>query len=271
MKSLWVHWPLLRREIALAKYLLLFLDYDGTLTPVVDDPSKAHLPISMKHLIQQLVSQPGVRVVVISGRRLKELKRLVGIKPLHYIGNHGLELQGPRLRYVNPVALRERPLLQRIARHLKMRLKPIRGAWVEDKGLTLSIHFRKVKRSDRVRVKQIVQESIRPYRQTGRVRATFGKMVLEIRPPVLWHKGKIVDWLMARGEKVFSAKKGLFPVYLGDDLTDENAFALLRSKGLTIRVGPFTKRTLARYGLRSPQQVRVLLRRILAIRVGKVK
>lgn len=263
MQSLWEAWPLLERQVASAGRVLVVLDYDGTLAPIVDHPSKARLPIATKGLLGRLARQPGVRVALLSGRCLSDLKRLVGVRGLYYGGNHGLELQGPSLRYVNPVARANRPFVKRIADELKIILRSVPGAWVEEKGLTLSVHRRNVPQGASRRFRRLVAQLTAPYVKQGAIRVTRGKRVIEVRPPVDWDKGETVKWLLRR----LAARGGVrrtAVICLGDDETDEDAFALVNhAGGISVRVGGPARRTVAEYRLKDAGEVSTWLRVLL--------
>lgn len=265
MTSLWSAWPALQRRVSDADRLLLFLDYDGTLTPITDHPTHAKLSVSLKKLLQRLVQHPDIDVALISGRRLSDLKTMTGIPGLCYVGNHGLELESPSFRYVNPGAQTARPLLQQIARQLRTELQPIAGAWVEDKGLTLTVHFRNVQPRKAVLVKNGFYEVLEPFLVRRQVRVTAGKQVLEVRPLVRWTKGTIVDWLLARA-LASAGEVTVLPIYVGDDETDEEAFATLRRSGVTVAVGPHTPLTQAQYVVKTPADVRRFLQQMLEAR-----
>lgn len=263
-KSLWLAWPSLREKIAGARELALFLDYDGTLTPIVKHPSRARLAAGMRQLLRKLAAQPGIWVALVSGRELGELRRMVRLPRLCYVGNHGLELHGPKMRYLNPVARRSRPVMRRIAGALRSEIRGVKGAWVEDKGLSLSAHFRGVEPAEKILVRNGFYRVVRPYQEKGRVCVTSGKEVFEVRPPVRWDKGRMVRWLLARREAMTGQE--VLPAYVGDDLTDEDAFEALGRRGITVAVGPGTPLTRAGYVVRSPLEVKRLLELILEAR-----
>jgi len=245
--------------------VVLFLDYDGTLTPIREHPSEAILSAEARRLLRGLARQEGIWMALVSGRALRELKRLVGLRGICYVGNHGLELQGPKLRYINPAARMSRPLLKRIARQLRGVLRPIAGAWVEDKGLTLAVHHRRVKPQDKLAVRNLFYEVIRTYRERRRVRVTAGKEVFEVRPPVRWTKGTIVQWLLARRDALLAGAT-ILPIYIGDDQTDEDAFNALKGRGISIAVGGSNPLTRAQYQVRSSNEVLRFLRLLLNVR-----
>ena len=268
MRSLLAAWPALRRRIERAGQVVLFLDYDGTLTPIVGHPSKARLSPPARRLLRELNKQRGIWIALVSGRALKEVRRMVGLKELCYVGNHGLELAGPKLRHVNPMARKSRPLLRKVAASLRKELRRIPGAWVEDKGLTLAVHCRQVKPREKLLVRNAFHEAVFSYEKKKQIRVTAGKEVFEVRPPVHWTKGTVVTWLLARREAVGPGGPVL-PVYIGDDLTDEDAFKALGSRGITVAVGPPNPLTRARYGAASHLQVLDFLRRLLKARKEK--
>lgn len=269
-KSLWTAWPAVQRRLAAAPHWLLCFDLDGTLAPLASHPAQVRLPAITRRLLRQLARQPGVWVGVVSGRALREVRRCVGLPGLCYVGNHGLELAGPTLRYVNPVALACRPLIQQLARLLTPALRAVPGAWVENKGLTLSVHYRAVARPALLVLRTRVLALVGPFQEQRRVRVTFGKCVIEVRPAVRWTKGTILQWLWARCQ-AFGGAEGTLPLYIGDDETDEDAFAAVRERGVTIAVGPSTPLTQAQYAVGSPREVQRLLRQLVALRRARGK
>jgi len=259
MKSLWAHRAFFKRRAAQAESLLLFLDYDGTLTPIAAHPSRARLPADTRRLLRRLVSLPGVWIAVVSGRSLRDLRRMVGIQGLCYVGNHGLELQGPGLRYVHPAAQARRLLLKRISGTVKAAVRPIPGAWVEEKGLTFSIHWRAVPRPAQRTFHRLVEALMAPHLKRGLLRRTHGKRVIDVRPPVDWGKGTAVAWLVTRINGRDASRRARIG-YLGDDETDEDAFRTVnRLGGVSVFVGHRGRRTAARHWLKDPTDVRAWL------------
>jgi len=241
--------------------VFLFLDFDGTLAEIVSVPSKARLAKKTKELLDKLVLKKDFRVAVISGRSLEDIKKRVGIKNVIYAGNHGLEIEGPKIKYIFSVGRQYRKILLRIKSDLEERLSKFKGVLVEDKGLSLSLHFRRIHKGLISKIKTIFHEVTIVYNVKGQIKLSSGKKVLEIRPNVDWDKGKVVLWLLAR--QVFSLKgKPIIPVYIGDDLTDEDAFRALKNKGVTIVVGR-KKHSFADYYLLSSREVPILLEKIL--------
>lgn len=225
---------------------LLLLDYDGTLAPIVRNPARAVLGVRRRALLRRLARLPGVRVGIVSGRELAWLRRQVGVPGLLYVGNHGLEMSGPGLRFVHAPARRHAETMRRLAARLRAALRGIPGAVVEAKGLTLSVHRRMVPPSQRPVVRHRAAAVLDPLVLAGRIRITRGKQVLEVRPPVAWTKGEAVGRLSRR----YRAAGGAL-WYVGDDMTDEDAFrAVNRSGGISILLGR-RRRSAAQWRVRS--------------------
>jgi len=230
--------------------LSLFLDYDGTLTPIVGRPERAHLSYTMKEVLRRLKKR--YPLAVISGRSLDDLMERVGIPDLVYAGNHGLEIESEEFSYRVERAQELRETIAAIAAILDTRLKSFRGAIVEYKGLTLSIHYRLVDVHEVSRLMEVVKSILAPYKERGRVKVKEGKKVIEVRPPVEWDKGTATTWILDRG-----AFRDTLPIYIGDDETDRDAFKALKNRGLSIVVGHKWKE--ADYFLEDQSEVKGLL------------
>jgi trehalose-phosphatase len=269
MQPLFAAWPAVRERLRGASRIALLLDYDGTLTPIVSHPSNARLSAAGRRLLRSLSRRPEIWIALVSGRSLKEVRRMAGVKGLCYVGNHGLELAGPKIRHINPTARKSRPVMKKIAALLRKELKRIPGAWVEDKGLTLSVHCRKVNPKKKPLARRLFRDIVRPYVGKKQIRLTAGKEVFEVRPPARWTKGSVVNWLLARQELAGLARRRalsrgpVLPIYVGDDLTDEDAFRALGSRGVTVKVGAGNPLTRAQYRLRSPAEVERFLQRLI--------
>jgi len=259
MQHLFSVWLEISRRLKAAGRMLLLCDYDGTLTPIVDSPELADLPEGTRHHLQNLSLQGRLTAGIISGRALADLKQRVGIGNIIYAGNHGLEIEGPGIGIVNPVAEEMRPVFRLIQQVLSKALTPIRGAQVENKGLSLSVHYRMVEEEKSEEVRTIFETVIATARSLGKVRVTSGKMVYEVRPPVDWDKGKAIALLIDRYSR-HKNKKETLPIFLGDDRTDEDGFKVIREhNGIPIFVGNELAHTAASYYLRSPQEVEQFL------------
>jgi len=266
MKYLFARWVNLKKDI-IDKYIILFLDYDGTLSPIADTPHQAIIPKETKALLKELTKSLRVKIAIISGRSLSDIKALVGLKDIIYAGNHGLEIEGPKIKFEPLVSLRCKAVLEQIKNDLNKRLSSINGAFVEDKGLSLSLHYRLVDKKNIPQVKAIFHETIILYLVRNKIKIKTGKMVLEVRPPSEWGKGKIVLWLLVR-QKFALKDKDVVPIYIGDDTTDEDAFKVLKNNGITIFVGK-PKPSYAQYYLKDTNEVKEFLKRILLMQSDK--
>ncbi len=235
-------------------HLVLLLDFDGTLAPIVDRPEMAAMPRRTRAALDRLMAMGGVTVAVVSGRGLADVRERAAIPGIAYAGNHGMEIEGAGLHRIHPEAAAARPELEEVAAVIEPTLEGIDGAFLEDKGLTLSIHYRMAP-DHAEEVREIVLEAA-----GGRagLAVTEGKMVVEVRPRVEWHKGKAVLFLLDQVRPPPDA-----PVlYLGDDRTDEDAFRALASwspaaEGILIADAPPAE-SAATAWLRDPAEVGAL-------------
>ncbi|HZZ82120.1 MAG TPA: trehalose-phosphatase [Gemmataceae bacterium] len=238
----------LEDQVQRAGHVLFALDYDGTLTPIVEDPMHAVLPPPTRELLGSLARFKDVSVAIMSGRIIKDLRELVALNELIYVGNHGVEIEGPRFRFTEPAASVAAPELHQLGIDLAEILSHIPGAVVEDKGLSIGIHHRQVAPVDAEEVWQRVLRAIDPIKD--RLQLTAGAKIYEIRPRVSWNKGDTVNWIRNRLEL-----PNTLVIYAGDDITDEDAFAVLGNDAVTIKVGDSAATTTAQYLLPSPAEV----------------
>jgi trehalose-phosphatase len=240
------------KQLLKDRRLFVFLDYDGTLAPIAEKPEYALITKQAKDLLRELSNAPRCRIAVISGRSLKDISSMVGLSDIIYGGNHGLELAGPGVRFKSPVSQKHRDILKKILRVLRNKLRPIKGVLIENKDLSLSIHYRRVNDKNIPLVKNIFCETTAFNLWRNEIRVRLGKKVFEVCPPVNWDKGKAVLWLLHNMS--FSEKASVMPIYIGDDVTDEDAFKILKDSGLTVFVGR-QQRTNAQYYVNDTDEV----------------
>jgi len=217
MKHLLSNWPEIAKRLHGAKSILLFADYDGTLTPIVDRPEDAVIPDDTKKVLRALSVLPGFTVGIISGRSLADVMERVGLISVVYAGNHGMEIKDlSGILYVDPEVKKAQPIIDSIYKKLVKKLGRIKGALVENKGLSLSIHYRLVDESMLQKVHTIFDDIVKEAKESGDVRITHGKKVFEIRPAADIDKGKAIRRLVDKQINESAAGGGkLLPIYIG--------------------------------------------------------
>lgn len=242
--------------------VLLFLDFDGTLAPIAPTPDEASLPAETRALLRDLATGERCTIAVVSGRSLDDLRAKIAIDGIAYIGNHGLEpaAAGPLPVYRPSAPIRE--LLDLVKSDLAWRLKGVSGVLFEDKGASLAVHYRLVEPARAGSVEAAVRSSVAAIDVGGLLDIAFGKMVLEVRQQIGWNKGTAVSWLL-RAEELRRGK--VFPMYVGDDVTDEDGFRAVAGRGVGVLVGE-PRETAATHYVRNPEEVVRLLRLVAATR-----
>ncbi len=233
--------------------LALFVDYDGTLTPLVDHPSQAKLKKPVRDAIEAIVARSDASVTVVSGRSLEDLRKLVPVQGVAYAANHGLDIDGPHLDRFRHEDL---PVFERKTHELAESLQDlaVAGAWVEEKGATLTYHFRAV---DDEAQDHLAGEARGRILAAG-FQARDAHCAVEARPPIAWDKGHAVHFVL-RNRYGPAWSESVRVIYLGDDQTDEDAFRVLSGLGITFRVGSADRPTLATRQLPNDAAVQALL------------
>ena len=240
-------WPQVARSLHSAPGFVLFVDFDGTLVPLRERPTDVPpLDPSWRKILRRLARCKRLTFYVISGRRLADLRKLLPVPGVRLLGLHGWEG-----RDVPPLD-KERGLVRQARRLLQQRLSKIPQIWLEDKGLGLAVHYRGAPPQSVRLARPIVLDVAKilgPH-----IHIIRGDKVWEILPHQIDGKGSAVRALLSQ------EPPSTLPIIVGDDLTDERAFAVL-PRGLTVRVGK-NLRTRARYLLRDPEEVKVFLQKL---------
>ena len=239
------------------KGLAVFLDYDGTLTPIVSQPENAWLSDSMRQVLRELAAR--APVAILSGRDLNDVRRRVDLDGVVYAGSHGFDIaaSGGLCRQLGTEYL---SVLDTAEKELRDALDEIPGAQLERKRFSVAAHYRNVKENDASKVREVVEAISAGHRE---LRSMNGKKVYELLPAIDWDKGRAVIWLL---ETLDLEREDLRPIYIGDDSTDEDAFRALEHRGVGILVTEQSQPTTARYSLKDPAEVERFLRALTAVR-----
>ncbi|MDI6765908.1 MAG: trehalose-phosphatase [Bacteroidota bacterium] len=252
-------WQNLQQKISNSNKIFLFLDYDGTIVSIKKHPSLAVLPLITRTLIAQLARHSNISVCIVTGRSLNDIRNLLGIKNILYAANHGFQIHHKKRTWIHPDVKRVLPLIKKVEGALVKGLKPIKGFLIENKGFTLSVHYRNVKPEDVQQLKIILKIIVSLFYEA--LKLTAGKKVIEVRPQIQWDKGKAILKIL----KMYRVTDKSTVIFIGDDKTDEDAFRLLPSHAITIRVAK-NKSTYAKYYLRNSSEVRQLLENIISLK-----
>lgn len=236
--------------------LALYLDFDGTLVPIVARPEDVLLPDSLRVVLQRLAAV--VPVALVSGRDRKDVARHVGIDGLIYAGSHGNDICGPGIHFT--VGDDHLASLDGAEHWLRDRLAGVKGALVERKRFGVALHTRLVEPASHQLVEDVARAALAAY---PGLKLTDGKEVLELRPDLAWDKGRAVLKL----QQVLSGD-GIdrVPLFIGDDVTDEDAIAAIADQGaaggIAIRVTDVAVATQAHWRLDDPGDVARYLTRL---------
>jgi trehalose-phosphatase len=213
--------------------LVVMLDVDGTLAPIAPVFDQARVPVETQKVISSLVEQPSVHVALVTGRGGATAKRMVGVENLWVVGNHGFEIQGPNGEdFADPNVATYRDVIATAAARLQPKISAMQGVIIENKAITLSVHWRLAPADIAPSLRNVVDEVA----NSLGLRVTDGKRIFEIKPPALIDKGTAV---LALAERLTNGGDGGSIVFAGDDVTDEDAIRALRAhhpRAVTIRV-----------------------------------
>lgn len=256
LPSALARWHEFQRDLA-GRTPALFLDYDGTLTPIVEHPDSATLSDDMRRVVRRLAER--FDTTIVSGRAREDVARRVAVDDVNVAGSHGFDIAGrsragSRIRH--EVGKDIAPLIGEVAARLDASLAGTYGVIVEPKTFMVAVHYRLVADEHLAAVEAAVDRVLADYPQ---LRKAEGKKVFELRPRLDWDKGKAVLWLLGALDL---EKPDIVPVYVGDDTTDEDAFHALQGVGIPILVTASPRPTAAAYTLRDTDEVREFLERI---------
>lgn len=242
----------IQKKILKSDHIFLFLDYDGTLVFFKEKPTDVTTPQHVKHIIRQLIKNQKVTVVIVTGRPLQEIRKLLTIRGLSFIALHGLSIKTPNEPQDNwDQATQARLIVKAIKNDMQKKLKKEKRAFLEDKELTLALHYRLLPSKKAHPLREAFKTTVLTLDKKKILEIMNGAKVIEARPKG-WNKGKAVELFLARHEK----GKNNLPIYIGDDITDEDAFRVLKKRGITIHVANTSKRkTAAKYWVNNPDDI----------------
>lgn len=238
--------------------VFLFLDFDGTLSPIVNNPSEASISREMKNTVEQCAE--AFHVAIVSGRDLNDLRERIRINDIIYAGSHGFRIKGPEgLKMKHRKSQEIIPDLVDIASDLKDEIgEKISGVYVERKTFAIAVHYRNVDERLLPDIEHAIRKILKKYPD---MKTGTGKKIIEIKPALDWNKGRAVEWILeSLGLK---DDPGIMPMYIGDDITDEDAFRSIYFKGIGILVGHHGKHSAAHYRLKNVDEVSAFLRKLL--------
>jgi trehalose-phosphatase len=240
---------------------LILMDFDGTLAEFELDPAAVTMTPARQILLQAMSRRADLSTGVISGRRISDLRERVPATPaMFFAGLHGLEIEGPGLRFMHKSVALAAPGISVLAKELRRAVKPLAGVFIEDKTYSVVLHTRGASKADRLHAITRFNALSEPLLSEGTVRLQPGDHALELLPNVDWAKGDAVRAIVRHIEA--DTREPVWPVYVGDDATDEDAFDEIGTNGLTIAVG---KRPAgAAFQIDDPAGVECFLRAIVA-------
>jgi len=248
----WAAFEELRSRLSEASGLLFGTDFDGTLSPIAENPDAPKPTEPNLRSLRTFREHPRVRPAVISGRRLTDLRERLGLSGVDCIGNHGLELDIDGSRKTHPDAASAEPVIDDVCHRLASRLDQIEGTLIENKGVTATIHYRQVDRAAVETVETHVRDVVSEFGE-GELEIHDGKESLELRPAADWDKGSALSQLREQVDDTW------VPFYIGDDTTDEAAFRAVGEDGITVHVGD-NARTAAAYRVRNSTEAETFIR-----------
>lgn len=245
------------RELLCAdKKPVFFLDYDGTLTPIVSRPEDAKISQNMRNTVMELCGK--FTVAIVSGRAREDVQALLGIEGLIYAGSHGFDILGPDIEMINPDAKAMIPVIKSLRDEIYKEIGDIEGVIIEYKKFSFAVHYRLADEEKHFeKIRACCQKAVSGYKK---LRLMHGKKVFEILPAFDWDKGKAVRFIVkALGYNWHDAAI----VYIGDDTTDADAYRVISTRGVPVHVCPEEKPSPAYFKLRDPDDVQRFFEKLI--------
>jgi len=242
-------------------HTLLLLDFDGTLAEFDVNPAAVRLTAARQQVLRSIAARSDLSLGIVTGRRIVDVRERTGAGPMaFYAGLHGLEIEGPALRFMHNAASLAAPTIGILTPQLIEAVEELPGVFVEDKGLSVVLHTRGASKADGLHARTRLYALAAPYLNGGVLRVQPGDEMIELLPNIEWTKGDAVRCIMRH---VHAQRRQLvWPIYVGDDATDEDAFEAIGAGGLTIGVS--SRPVGASYRLSDPAAVELFLRQVAA-------
>ncbi len=234
-----------------------FVTYDGALTRPAEDPKEAVMDAQMRALLTEISSKH--LVAIISGRNSEELRQLVGIEHVIYVGNHGFDIIGERFSMIQMRGFKTLPLIKKVTEKLKEKLSSYSCVLIEEKKINTAIHVLKCSAVETEKIKKAVEDAVSIYPS---LKLVEGRNVFEILPNVAWGRGSAVAWLMKRRKLAWS-KASVF--YIGSDVTDEFALRMIRTRGTGIVVDPQAEISAAHFYLNGQKELKLFFKKVIEV------
>jgi alpha,alpha-trehalase len=244
-----------KKAIFRERELIFFLDYDGTLSPIVERPELAVMPDDTRELVRKLSQNHTVAVV--SGRQREDVQNFVKIDGIFYAGSHGFDIVGPNMKMVQPQAEAAIPVIDELIDHFKKELKGLEGVLVEEKKFSVAVHYRLAKDKNFPKIEETVRDAVKG---REKIKLMSGKKVFEILPDIHWNKGEAIRWII---KALKLSWENASVIYIGDDTTDEDAFRMLRTRGTGILVSEKVRESTADFYVKSTEEVKRLFEKII--------
>ena len=215
-------------------FILLF-DFDGTLAEFNPDPGAPELTPERYELLIELAKRPAISLGIVSGRRLDDLKRRTRLpEHVYHAGLHGLEMEAGGTRTTHPDLAQAIERMSGLADGLRKLLDEFPGGYIEDKGASVAVHVRRLPKDMHDRAFARADVLAVPWIAKDYVRRLEGNCVVEYLPNINGHKGDATQWITADVET--KLQRPAWVAYVGDDITDEDAFRAI-SSGIGVLVG----------------------------------
>jgi trehalose-phosphatase len=248
------------KKLGEGRHLLLLLDFDGTLCEFNPDPKAVFLSDARRKLLMELHDRQDATIGIISGRRLEDVRRRARLPADNFhAGLHGLEIEGDGEKFEHPDVHKTVNVVRELVGGLTTAVSRFAGAFVEDKMLSVVAHYREVSPQDIPAVISAVESHVEPCIASGQMRIMQGASMIEILPNIDWNKGHAIQWIRERVAS--SSDLPTACVYVGDDVTDEDAFRAIRGRGLSVAAS--NRPSGADFVVDGPAEVEELLRRIV--------